>query len=299
MRVNPNNLLAVPVGLSLNLGLNATATTKLKNKRLVHGLLMAALFTASSAQAATWSYGFDGDFSTQFSTFVDTGTGANVVQSGGELKFSTPDLAGNGDGADKIYSFSPFAPTFNQSWTAQVTVALPASLDSLSTNDWFISPFIGVFATAGDGTSYVYVNNLETGTDQYPSGRKFNPEYYVDDTEVGDGVGVTSTSLQSATLTLSYDAASRTFTAGNQDGGLRTLDASSFAKMQGSDQMSILIGFSTYADIPGLSIPDATPLALSNFSVTTPVPEPGSYAMLLAGLGLVGFMVKRRKQVEA
>jgi len=31
------------------------------------------------------------------------------------------------------------------------------------------------------------------------------------------------------------------------------------------------------------------------FSEVTPVPEPETYAMLLAGLGLVGFMVRRRK----
>ena len=35
----------------------------------------------------------------------------------------------------------------------------------------------------------------------------------------------------------------------------------------------------------------------SNFSVTTPVPEPETYALLLAGLGVVGFMARRRKSV--
>jgi hypothetical protein len=29
----------------------------------------------------------------------------------------------------------------------------------------------------------------------------------------------------------------------------------------------------------------------------SPVPEPETYAMLLAGLGLVGFMVRRRKEI--
>jgi hypothetical protein len=29
----------------------------------------------------------------------------------------------------------------------------------------------------------------------------------------------------------------------------------------------------------------------------TAVPEPGTYAMLLAGLGLIGTMVRRRRQV--
>lgn len=35
-------------------------------------------------------------------------------------------------------------------------------------------------------------------------------------------------------------------------------------------------------------------LVADNLTVTTPVPEPETYAMMLAGLGLVGFMAKRR-----
>lgn len=41
------------------------------------------------------------------------------------------------------------------------------------------------------------------------------------------------------------------------------------------------------------------PMALDNVSLTTAVPEPESYAMLLAGLGAVGFISRRRKQQQA
>lgn len=37
----------------------------------------------------------------------------------------------------------------------------------------------------------------------------------------------------------------------------------------------------------------------AHLSVTSPIPEPETYAMLLAGLGLLGFHARRRKQKEA
>ncbi len=43
------------------------------------------------------------------------------------------------------------------------------------------------------------------------------------------------------------------------------------------------------------SSPQLNAFEASNFSVTTPVPEPETYALLLAGLGVVGFMARRRK----
>lgn len=55
---------------------------------------------------------------------------------------------------------------------------------------------------------------------------------------------------------------------------------------------------SGYALIPGvLHAYKASATDLAGY--TTPVPEPETYAMLLAGLGLVGFMTRRRKQQEA
>jgi hypothetical protein len=188
-------------------------------------------------------------------------------------------------------------PTYDQSWDAKLDVRLPLSLDSLPNPDWYLSVGIGVIATASsDGTTFNASNALEIGNDQNPAGRKFNPEVVVNGHESGDGIGVTPTTAESATLTLSFDAATKILTFGNLSGPLRTFDTS-VTHLQDSDPLQIVIGFSGAATVPpGISVPQDTPLALDNFSVTTPIPETDTYALLIAGLTWTGWNLGRRRR---
>lgn len=224
-------------------------------------------------QASQFDYNFNAIFGKQFSVFQSVG--GKLSQSGGALNFSASSLSGaNNNGVTQSYGFSPFSPTFSQSWAAQVHVNLPFGLDGLSAATWFVKGALGVSATSGDGTTYLFVNSFETGTNQAPGGRLFNPEYsYISKaggfTEIGDGQGVTATTLEAATLTLHYDAFHHTLTAGNQDGDLRTLtlDNTAFEKMKAGDHMRVLIGFGGFAQ-DSSGIPSEMPVSLSNFSIT-------------------------------
>lgn len=68
---------------------------------------------------------------------------------------------------------------------------------------------------------------------------------------------------------------------------------STLLTLSGSTNYKLFFG-SIGAGLPGMT----TGMQLDNVSVTavTPVPEPESYAMLMAGLGVLGFMSRRRQQ---
>lgn len=74
-----------------------------------------------------------------------------------------------------------------------------------------------------------------------------------------------------------------------------------FSVTNGDQSFSQYVQFSGTggSKITGLTfnnIPSINAFESANFSVT-PVPEPETYALLLAGLGVVGFMARRRKSV--
>ena len=56
-------------------------------------------------------------------------------------------------------------------------------------------------------------------------------------------------------------------------------------------------GPTTLVEFIGRNVPHYQ--ALDNVSVTTAVPEPENYAMLMAGLGVMGFIARRRKVQQA
>lgn len=269
MRVNPHNLLAILVGLTLNLGFSGAAMAA-ASKITITGVIGNSV----TAQDVALQY----DPSSWFG------------------KAYTLEMAIDAEGVVGTIETDPSIPglVYNH-W-------VPNRVDYRLTVD-------GALVSSGADTQWADLetsNNITvpSGLTDLPPGVQGGHTYddYLVSTDLGVSFGCLDGVCDSADDT--HELLRTTFlyfwdvSQGDaiSDNSLPNLLSGTPDFTQGFGVVSF--DFEQWNQVTGSM--DAGQIVSSVTSVTvTPVPESDTYAMMLAGLGLVGFMAKRRKQVEA
>jgi hypothetical protein len=108
------------------------------------------------------------------------------------------------------------------------------------------------------------------------------------------GPAFAETTASLITIALAPGVQDITFTAADLNGNALTFVAAGQADA-GYGAWSSLAGPTFVLTVTGMTT--GNPASYSGTLNVTPVPEPGTYALMLAGLGAVGFIAKRRKSV--
>jgi hypothetical protein len=269
------------------------------------------LLAAGHAQAVSYSYDFTGNLSDQFTVLYSTSGFSSSSQTGGQLVYNTVG-AGDFNDDNEIYSHT-FAPTFDQSWRAEITATVPKSIEAgwapnrpTSTQTYLeAEALLGVRFIAADGAAYSLSNSL--GVWGQPTGRHYSAGYAITpvggewtDLRPGQG-GNESTTDVTGMLGLSFDAQTKVLSAYNANQTLMRVvinqEADAQWGMRPGDHFQLITGFTSQ----GWIVPASTPLALDNFkagTVSAPVPEPESYALFMAGIAVIGWGTRFRKRVR-
>lgn len=192
---------------------------------------------------------------------ISTSTGVGSFVAGLSPSFQSPDMSFGPTGT--LYSWSePFPDNLNtvNIVTGATTEIGPSGVSTLATG----------LDVRSDGTIFM---------------KSANNMYTVDAT-TGAATYLFSLAGPSFENVLAFNTVDKLYTvdrySGNSD--LYSIDLTT--------QSATLIGATGLSSLGALAF-------VPNFEVTSPVPEPETYAMLLAGLGMLGFMARRRKQKEA
>jgi hypothetical protein len=273
---------------------------------LLSGMLAAGLTSAAHAQqGVSLATGYT-DFTTW--TLLGNATASNFTPGNGFTYSNlilTPPATGGQVGAG-------FAPTalnidFNQAFSFDFHFFIPVSTDLRGDGLTFSlasGPFLG---NAGSGLGYENgsSNSVAFAIDTFHfDGEPVSPSLQILQGGSVTPLAFTETGLGDSIRDPDFQwYASVNYNPSGLDDLSGTLTGSIYHFNLGTFSVSTLVDFSQLAGAPVFyGFTAANGLATDGHFVTSavPVPEPETYAMLLAGLGLLGFVARRRKlQVAA
>jgi hypothetical protein len=232
--------------------------------------LMVCLAAVTQAKADTWTADFSSSALDPRLTRSSSSTDWTITSGNGVLDFSS---AGNSSAlTSRNVRYSQF---LSGDFTATVTVDISQSYNVVAS-----LTFAGANSSPLNTNTSIYKFNLPEDPARLGG---FNP-----------ATGAPPPNLQGlpSILTLEINRTGDIFTESYKaptDSSFTTFfsfDATAWHGVGGS--LFLSARQQTPAAVPG-------DVKFSNFSVTTPVPEPETYAMLLVGLGLLSFSARRRK----